>query len=424
MKYANIIHNGLSVKDGKRIINLGDSFEILAIDQLYQKMGIDLNDVVYIDFYNLSNYDGDYVILPINFQIELELFQIDMLKFSPKIIPVFLGLSLPNIELKNHHIEFLRKYQPIGCRDERTMIALRECGCDAYIGGCIVATLEPPDKFVKKEKKVFFINAPQGIESAVPRKIKERSVFVEHEFYVDYEKVYYDESAKNMAKDRILQYAEEAEMIVTSRFHGALIALALNIPFILVGENNFYKFSWLSKVTHFYENTEFHKIDWSPQTVDFTIQKNLMRDIAISRIRRTYEKYKDMFSLSLLLENCMRKDGKNLLYYGDACKYIEENWNQMEEIRYGIWGVSENAEKIYSYIQQHYKNAKLTVVYDGLQTLDFHGKTSIVPDESNCKNNIFTFVTSNTASKPAEELFNRIGKTDYFICKLQFLKTF
>ena len=154
MKFANIIHNGLSIGRGKRIINLGDSFEILAIDQIYEKMGIAREDIVYINFYEMKDYDGEYVVLPINFQLELELFGKNMLQISDRIIPVFLGLSLPDINLKEEHIQYLKKYQPIGCRDERTMRTLRERGCDAYIGGCIVATLDRP-KIKREDSKVF-----------------------------------------------------------------------------------------------------------------------------------------------------------------------------------------------------------------------------------------------------------------------------
>ena len=56
MKFANISmqRSGLN--------NLGDNMQLLAIDNLYNYMGIDRNEIVRIDFYDLNTYSGEYVL--------------------------------------------------------------------------------------------------------------------------------------------------------------------------------------------------------------------------------------------------------------------------------------------------------------------------------------------------------------------------
>lgn len=72
MKYANIsIERGYAKskerKNAIRVVNIGDYIQIIAIDNLYKKMGISKKDIVYIEYYDLFDYDGDDVILPFSF---------------------------------------------------------------------------------------------------------------------------------------------------------------------------------------------------------------------------------------------------------------------------------------------------------------------------------------------------------------------
>ena len=58
MKYANIsIESGYAKskerKNAIRVVNIGDYIQIIAIDNLYKKMGISKRDIVYIEYYDL-----------------------------------------------------------------------------------------------------------------------------------------------------------------------------------------------------------------------------------------------------------------------------------------------------------------------------------------------------------------------------------
>lgn len=61
-------------------------------------------------------------------------------------------------------------------------------------------------------------------------------------------------------------------------------------------------------------------------------------------------------------------------------------------------------------------------VYDGLRETEFAGIKSQQPQSISIPKDVFVFVTANTANKTAKELFERIGKENYFLCQLDFIK--
>lgn len=423
MKYANLIHNGLAVDKENRIVNLGDAFELIAIDQLYYQMGVTDDDIIMLDLYELEHYQGEEVILPINFMFMPQIMGVNLLNMSSKIIPVFLGLALTQTTLSEEQISFLRKWEPIGTRDERTKNILCENGIKSYIGGCLVSTLSrktcsPPNE----DGKVAFIDVPRFVEPYVPDEIRKKIVFLDHEFFVSYEEVMEDTSLKRRAAERIQYYEDNISLIVTSRFHGAVIGLALGIPVILAAENNFYKFSWLSKLLPFYDRAHVSEIDWHPHPVDIAEIKQEILEIAKCRICHAYVTHYTTKKLQEQLCNADRDDSDALRYISSALSYVDDHWDADTPIKYAIWGINDNAIALHKYIKKQYPKAVLTTIYDGLQERKMAGLTSIVPSPENISLDTFVFVTSNTASRPAEELFKQLGKTNYFLCKLEFIK--
>lgn len=423
MKYANLKHNGLAFDRENRIVNLGDAFEIIAIDQIYKRMGIPKEEIIYIDLYQLDSYEGEEVVLPINFMLSPYAMGKDMLKFSDKITPVFLGVTFSDTKLSREQLDVLKRWEPIGCRDERTRDLLHKYDIQAYIGGCLVSTIEYDNIECKDKSKVVFIDVPRFVEPYISDEIKNNIEFTDHELYLSYEQVEHDNSAKNRAKNQIKFYAEEAKMIVTSRFHGAVIGLALGIPVILVAENNFYKFSWLSKLLPFYDHKTANQINWCPQAVEMTAIKEKMIQLAISRIQNAVMLKKTAEELDSVLSNKERSDKEALLYISGAKKYIDTNWKREDSIRYALWGINSNATELYRYIQNKFPNAELAAVYDGLREIEFEGIKSQYPCAKTIEKNVFIFVTSNTAKKPALELFQNIDKRNYFLCCLEFIKS-
>ena len=423
MKYANLKHNGLAYDRENRIVNLGDAFEIISIDQIYKRMGIPKEEIIYIDLYQLDSYEGEEVVLPINFMLSPYVMEKDMLKFSDKITPIFLGVTFADTKLSNEQLDVLKRWEPIGCRDERTRNLLRKNNIRAYIGGCLASTIEYENRDCKDGSKIIFIDVPRFVEPYIPNEIKNNIEFTDHELYLSYEQVEHDNSAKSRAKNQIKFYAEEAKMIVTSRFHGAVIGLALGIPVILVAENNFYKFSWLSKLLPFYDHRTAEQINWYPQAVEMTAIKEKMIQLAITRIQNVVMLKNTAGEIERALSNKERSDSEALLYISGAKKYVDTNWKREDSIRYALWGINSNASALYRYIQKKFPNAELVTVYDGLREVEFEGIKSQYPSAQTIEKDVFIFVTSNTAKQSAVELFQSIDKENYFLCCLEFIKS-
>ena len=105
MKYANYYYRG-----GGYFNNLGDYLQILTIDYIYKKMGIDTSEIIYIDKKELAEYDGEPVILPIAMPLSDYKERGYAGKFSAKITPVFLGLTLAKSNLLPEEVSFFKKH--------------------------------------------------------------------------------------------------------------------------------------------------------------------------------------------------------------------------------------------------------------------------------------------------------------------------
>lgn len=425
MKYGVLEHRGISADDKgllKKVVNVGDAFQIMAVKYIYAQMGIPEKDIVHIDWQEMRNYKGEYVVLPINLSMFINSGKQSFADLSPYIVPVFIGASFKHVHVEKKQLEYFRKYSPIGCRDERTMDILRKNGIEAYVAGCISCIL--PKISCKKEKtKVFLVDVPAIIKDYIPENISKDTVCLTHEYFISQEQIKEDPSSERIADELIKRYASEARLVVTSRFHSACLCIALEIPVILALENNYYKFSWLSKFLPLYTPDRFNEIDWNPATPNFDKMKVKMLEIAKERIQSTFDS-KRYYELSEYFENENKSDVDSLLYYHEVCQYIGENWKQDKRIEYAFWGMTENAIYINNYIQNNFPKSHLVGIYDSFKDGEYEGIKIQKPTKENMKQKIFIIVTSNSAADIAQELFDVIGKPakDYYICRLNFLR--
>lgn len=62
--------------------------------------------------------------------------------------------------------------------------------------------------------------------------------------------------------------------------------------------------------------------------------------------------------------NDKKSNADSLLYYHEACQFIDKNWNKEEKIDYAYWGMTENVNCIDKYIRVKFPKANLVRVYD------------------------------------------------------------
>ncbi|MCM1251851.1 MAG: polysaccharide pyruvyl transferase family protein [Clostridium sp.] len=420
MKYGRIIH--LGTIDGidtstKRLINLGDIWETMALDNCLKRLGIKENDIIECPHYGVENYAGEYIVTPINLHTYT-------LNYSNRILPVFIGLSFNGQhELNDKEEKVLQRFSPVGCRDERTLRMLLDKGIDAYLNGCMVATFPQRIQNLPTQDTVFLADANKAIMDYIPHDLLKKYKFIYHETYMKPDELAggnlsaYGEMMKDL-------YSREAKLVITSRFHSAIMCLALGIPVILTIENFNFKYTWLRKYIPVYEPADFDKINWSPPAVTIPDEeKELMIRIACDKIKAAYDKYYDICTLSELRENIEIKEFDDLFYGNFAIEYIKKNWEKNTTIRYAYWGATYTAKRIQKFIEEYYPNAQLCYVYDMFVTNMFLDKVPRHPDNIETDEPAFIFVTSNTAIAAARDKFTGMNKPDseFFMCERQFM---
>lgn len=170
------------------------------------------------------------------------------------------------------NIEYFKRYQPIGCRDENTAIKLRNHGIDAYFSGCLTLTIG--DLFVSKSRsdKIYIVDPyfkgsmkPMDLMAAMlsytvrPRVLFRlskglyhnhtiKSLLLTAQYYSIYRKLFSKEIIENaeyiqqqnheiaalLSDEARFEYASEllhkyseAALVITSRIHCALPSIGL-----------------------------------------------------------------------------------------------------------------------------------------------------------------------------------------------------
>lgn len=421
MKYASISiergYAGAAIRFGTnstRKINIGDYAQILAIDHLYEVMGIPAKDIIYIEYYDLFDYDGEYVILPINFIFFNAYYGERDLILSPKIIPVFLGIHAINGSYNERELEYFRRFSPIGCRDIRTLSIFRKKNIDAYLQGCITSTL--PKRAPEKEtyKKIYFVDTPDSLNSYIPPEIEPKVEHLSQEIYGEIDKWLQEEQCRTIKEymgKRLSLYRDTAALVVTSRLHCAAPCVAMGIPTIFACEEYSSTYAWIEKLIPIYTPKTFKDINWNPSVIEYEPLKDSILKFAIHRLRTTYEKYHDRCQISDFFESNFSDDYKDA-YTWRLAKYGEKHWKTTDKFKYIVWGVTQITDGVCEYIAQEYPNASLVGVIDDYREITYRGLRSIKSDKIIEYPDCYFIATGNSSSSAAQLKFAELGWND------------
>ena len=375
-------------------------------------MGIKESELYELNYNSIGTYDGEYLVLPINQAITHAVHRF----FSPKIIPVFLGISRDASVICQEEIEYFKQFEPIGCRDEFTFFALRNGGVRAYLNGCITATFDTRKK-TEKQDIIYLIDAPSFAVESMPSELKENAVSMENMEYLIPQERFKDSSLTEFVLRRYEGIRDTARLVVTSRMHIAVPCLAMGIPVVFAKENIDYRLAWLDKWIPLYSRKDAKQILWNPEPVAFDIQKAKMEDLACKRIRKTLEQWQEECEISDYFEIRTRSKYAIPTCSQRGIDFIEANWSKDSHINYAFWGENDASERLYWHITRNYPNASYVAFYDTYKDIIYHGQKRQHPDAILSDTDEFIFVTGYTASYAAKELFERIGKREdtYFI---------
>ena len=398
MKYANLI-----LDENKKMENIGDWVQIFAIENLYRYMNIDYSEVVRIKISELNSYDGEYVVLPINYPFY------GHYDLSSKIIPVYLGISL----ISGSASQGLRmhQYQPIGCRDFHTLQEVQKQGIEAYYGGCLTITFPRRNKEIVGNK-VFIVDVSDEIIKKIPSEILNNAEYVEHVEHVKYnEECVGEDGAKEIYK----RYADEAKLVITSRIHCAQPCIAAGIPVVFICETISFRYEVLRQFLPIYTLENIDEIDWCPAVVETEEIKGKLLENASERVKLTYAKYSKMCEISDFY-----LQGKKLNYRIDAVwafeEYVKENWKPSESFSYVLWGKTQIADVFYSWMKENYPNAVMKFIIDISAEKEFHGYMPVKVDRLIECGNSPVFVTAGAANTMAVRMFEKYNIKKFVMC--------
>ncbi|MFA0284339.1 polysaccharide pyruvyl transferase family protein [Vibrio sp. 10N.222.55.F12] len=182
--------------------------------------------------------------------------------------PFFVSFHL-NSEIKDRFlgqkeiVDYLKKHQPIGCRDRNTVISLEEYGIEAYYTGCLTLTLDsyavdecergddiyivdpffnfPDKRLVFRNLKSFVRSTSEGKLFSLGKRDKylnkmfSKSLLknAKYETHVFYDNGWTEERKFSEAEKLLRKYAK-AKLVITSRIHCALPCLAMGTPVLFL----------------------------------------------------------------------------------------------------------------------------------------------------------------------------------------------
>lgn len=207
---------------------------------------------------------------------------------SDSILPVFWGFHVTNWNnsweyfLSDRCVNYLKTHEPIGCRDMYTMEKLRAAGIRAFYSKCLTLTFPK-----RKREPVDGWNILVDVPVLLPSFIEDNAIHVSQEISPDIS----EEMKMKQAAKLLHLYETNAKLIITTRLHCALPAIAMGIPVIFLGNPEDYRVSiikdvgvkiydyprdivWTSREEIVERLNEFWKgIDWTPEPVDFEEEK-------------------------------------------------------------------------------------------------------------------------------------------------------
>lgn len=388
-----------------RVINIGDGMQILSILKLYERMGVGEEEIIRINYYDLQTYEGEEVLLPICLPFYGYNKKNRITCFSPKIKPLFLSLSFFDTDLEEDEVLYLKQFEPIGCRDAFTADGLARKGIQTYLNGCMTLTLET-EKRDDSAKKVWGIDIPQEFMEYIPQELRQRmemgtSIFKSIPARVE-----------DYAEYLLEEYAESAELVITSRLHAAVPCYAAGIPVVFIHTEYSYRFSWLEEILHVYLPEEWGRIDWRGSRIrenEKALQvRKLMAAIALDRLAGA-DPYHHINRLSEIYS--ARKTREYVRGPMEVAKrYMKTHWKEGDRrLEYAIWGINQVASSLITYIEENYPNAKCVAAIDAAKTEKFKGMTPQRIEEADIRE-LFVFVTADAVNPYAIAYFEENGK--------------
>jgi hypothetical protein len=207
---------------------------------------------------------------------------------APEIRPIFASFHVAGQfkQTIRRHVDYLKKFEPIGTRDTATRDFLRSIGVKAETTYCLTLTF-PTRQSAPRNGIVYLVDAGS---IAVPKSLRVGAVKMSHavaplghEVTIPY------------ARRLLDMYLDTAKLVVTTRLHAALPCIAMGIPVVYFGDGADGRTSIINEIGGKIYNARLHskswargalgriteQVDWSPSTPDIhAVKANLAKAVA------------------------------------------------------------------------------------------------------------------------------------------------
>lgn len=264
--------------------NIGDDFQGLAASALLPSA-----PTTFIDRDDIHRWQGDGpAVLIMN-----GWFSLNAEAWPPpaSIHPVFVGFHVANRfkPIVERHADYLRRFQPIGVRDEATRRFLASIGIEAETTYCPTLTFPTRDS-APRDGRVFIVDA-EAIY--IPPSLRKGAIKMTHMMPPLDAGV-----TLPCARQLLKRYRDEASLVITTRLHAALPCIAMGIPVVYFGEPHDGRTSIVRDIGGTIHDLRLHKkahlrgmlgrtfgrVDWSPKPLDVARTKAALKSAVSTRL--------------------------------------------------------------------------------------------------------------------------------------------
>ncbi len=424
LNHNNNIENFFSSYD-VALVNLGDHIQSYGVEIAYnyyllkskKKLKVEL-----IEKELISSYVGEKMIVTLNNVYTLGGVngKLGWFPTSPDIIPLFIGFNCHDESLIFENKEYFKKWEPIGCRDEKTKELFQRCGISSYISGC--SSILFPKRKKTTGSKVFVVDATEDLISIIPENILCEAEFISQNVYAkelcgktDYH--YGSTIFWNVGKELIKRYNDDAKLVITSKLHCVVPCIAMGIPVILAKDNIDYRFSWLDKLIPLYSESEYHHIDWNPSPIDIEKLKDCLLSIYYQKINQiiTGEHF-DIKEIDMI--DNFYSARKKCKYNKTTIKRIEEAQTYSDLKNILIWGAGRTGGLFYETLRENFKDIDVIGFIDSYKTGYYKNLPIFHPSDLN-ENTVqghaydYIFLCSLPGKLVSIDKMNKLGKQEF-----------
>lgn len=141
-------------------------------------------------------------------------------------------MAAAEVLLSGRNLEYFKRHEPIGCRDQATVDRFKSAGVEAYFTGCMTLTLQ--SNWHRSRDKIYIVDVACDVSKlidSIPRHLRDSIVVVTHDLNGPESMSQIERFAS--AQELLMMY-RSARVVVTSRLHCALPSLAVGTSVLFV----------------------------------------------------------------------------------------------------------------------------------------------------------------------------------------------